>query len=110
VLYDARRRDLRFFVVRNGSSQAIISAGVAPRISGWFELKVSQAGSQIQAYVDNTLLLESNDLTFTGPGSAGFIIQSAPAAFQFLRVRKGLDLDPLLGPLPTPAKAPTRVL
>jgi len=67
VRANALENNFRLYTMVNGKRSTIASATVAePKLAEWHVLRVVATGRRIQAYLNDALLLDHEDKTFTG--------------------------------------------
>lgn len=67
VRANARESNFRLYTMVNGRRSTIASATVAePKLGEWHRMRVVAKGPKIQAYLNDALLLDHEDKTFTG--------------------------------------------
>src|SRR5262245_2416709 len=67
VRANALENNFRLYTMVNGKRSTIASARVTePKLGEWHTIRVVAQGSKIQAYLNDALLLDHNDKTFTG--------------------------------------------
>jgi hypothetical protein len=67
VRANALENNFRLYAIVNGKRSTIASARVTePRLGQWHRLRVVAKGPRIQAYLDDSLLLDHEDKTFSG--------------------------------------------
>ena len=67
VRANALENNFRLYTIVNGKRSTIASARVTdPKLGEWHRIRVVAKGPKIQAYLDNALLLDHQDKTFTG--------------------------------------------
>jgi len=67
VRANALENNFRLYTMVDGQRRVIASAKVTePKLGEWHRLRVVARGTKIQAYLDDILLLEHDDKTFTG--------------------------------------------
>src|SRR5438094_9953837 len=67
VRANALENNFRLYMIVNGRRSTIASARVTePRLGEWHKIRVVAKGPKIQAYLDDSLLLDHEDKTFTG--------------------------------------------
>ena len=67
VRANALENNFRLYTVVNGKRSTIASATVAePKLGEWHKIRVVAKGPKIQAYLNDSLLLDHEDKTFTG--------------------------------------------
>jgi hypothetical protein len=67
VRANALENNFRLYAIVNGKRSTIASARVTePRLGEWHRLRVVAKGPRIQAYLDDSLLLDHEDRTFSG--------------------------------------------
>src|SRR2546426_4044789 len=67
VRANALENNFRLYTLVNGKRSTIASARVTePKLGEWHKIRVVAQGSKIQAYLNDALLLDHNDKTFTG--------------------------------------------
>jgi len=63
----ALENNFRLYTIVNGKRSTIASARVTePKLGEWHRIRVVAKGPRIQAYLDDALLLDHEDKTFTG--------------------------------------------
>src|SRR5260370_38331505 len=66
VRANALENNFRLYTMVNGKRSTIASARVTePKLGEWHRIRVVAKGSKIQAYLDDVLLLDHEDKTFT---------------------------------------------
>jgi hypothetical protein len=66
VRANALENNFRLYTIVNGKRSTIASAPVTePKLGTWHTIRVVARGPKIQAYLDDTLLLDHEDKTFT---------------------------------------------
>jgi hypothetical protein len=66
VRANALENNFRLYTVANGKRSTIASATVPePKLGAWHKIRVIANGPRIQAYLDDALLLQHSDKTFT---------------------------------------------
>ena len=66
VRANALENNFRFYSIVNGKRSTIASARVAePKLGAWHTIRVIATGPRVQAYLNNTPLLDHQDKTFT---------------------------------------------
>jgi hypothetical protein len=64
---NALENNFRLYTIVNGKRSTVASARVAePRLGEWHKIRVVAKGSKIQAYLDDSLLLDHENKSFTG--------------------------------------------
>ncbi len=64
---NALENNFRLYTMVAGQRRVIASAKVAePTLGEWHSIRVVAKGARVQAYLDNALLLDHDDKTFTG--------------------------------------------
>jgi Domain of Unknown Function (DUF1080) len=67
VRANALENNFRLYTIVNGKRSTIASARVTePKLGEWHRIRVVAKGPRIQAYLDDALLLDHEDKTFTG--------------------------------------------
>ena len=67
VRANALENNFRLYTIVNGKRSTIASARVTePKLGTWHTIRVVARGPKIQAYLDDALLLDHDDKTFTG--------------------------------------------
>ena len=67
VRANALENNFRLYTIVNGKRSTIASARVTePKLGEWHRIRVVAKGPKIQAYLDDSLLLDHDDKTFTG--------------------------------------------
>jgi len=67
VRANALENNFRLYMIVNGKRSTIASARVTePKLGEWHKIRVVAKGPKIQAYLDDSLLLDHEDKTFTG--------------------------------------------
>lgn len=67
VRANALENNFRLYTMVNGRRSTIASARVTePKLGEWHKIRVVAKGPKIQAYLDDSLLLDHEDKTFTG--------------------------------------------
>ena len=67
VRANALENNFRLYTIVNGKRSTIASARVTePKLGEWHRIRVVAKGRKIQAYLDDALLLDHEDKTFTG--------------------------------------------
>jgi len=67
VRANALENNFRLYTLVNGKRSTIASATVAePKLGAWHKIRVVATGPKIQAYLNDALLLEHSDKTYTG--------------------------------------------
>jgi 3-keto-disaccharide hydrolase len=67
VRANALENNFRLYAIVNGKRSTIASARVTePKLGEWHKIRVVARGPKIQAYLDDALLLDHEDKTFTG--------------------------------------------
>jgi len=67
VRANALENNFRLYTMVNGKRSTIASARVTePKLGEWHRIRVVAKGPKIQAYLDDSLLLDHEDKTFTG--------------------------------------------
>lgn len=67
VRANALENNFRLYTIVNGKRSTIASARVTePKLGEWHSIRVVAKGPRIQAYLDDALLLDHEDKTFTG--------------------------------------------
>ena len=67
VRANALENNFRLYTIVNGKRSTISSARVTePKLGEWHRIRVVAKGPRIQAYLDDALLLDHEDKTFTG--------------------------------------------
>ena len=67
VRANALENNFRLYMMVNGKRSTIASARVTePKLGEWHKIRVVAKGPKIQAYLDDALLLDHEDKTFTG--------------------------------------------
>ena len=67
VRANALENNFRLYTIVNGKRSTIASARVTePKLGEWHHIRVVAKGPKIQAYLDDALLLDHEDKTFTG--------------------------------------------
>jgi Domain of Unknown Function (DUF1080) len=67
VRANALENNFRLYAIVNGKRSTIASARVTePKLGEWHRIRVVAKGPKIQAYLDDSLLLDHEDKTFTG--------------------------------------------
>jgi hypothetical protein len=67
VRANALENNFRLYTIVNGKRSTIASARVTePKLGEWHRIRVVAKGPKIQAYLDDSLLLDHEDKTFTG--------------------------------------------
>ncbi len=67
VRANALENNFRLYTMVNGKRSTVASAAVAePKLAEWHVLRVVAKGPRIQAYLNDALLLDYEDKTFTG--------------------------------------------
>jgi hypothetical protein len=67
VRANARENNFRLYTTVNGKRSTIASARVTePKLGEWHKIRVVAKGPKIQAYLDDSLLLDHEDKTFMG--------------------------------------------
>ena len=67
VRANALENNFRLYTIVNGKRSTIASARVTePKLGEWHRIRVVAKGPKIQAYLDDALLLDHEDKTFTG--------------------------------------------
>jgi hypothetical protein len=67
VRANALENNFRLYTIVNGKRSTIASARVTePKLGEWHRIRVVAKGPKIQAYLDDLLLLDHEDKTFTG--------------------------------------------
>src|SRR5437870_8544034 len=67
VRANALENNFRLYTMVNGKRSTIASARVTePKLGEWHKIRVVAKGPKIQAYLDDALLLDHEDKTFTG--------------------------------------------
>src|SRR6058998_4164453 len=67
VRANALENNFRLYIIVNGKRSTIASARVTePKLGEWNKIRVVAKGPKIQAYLDDSLLLDHEDKTFTG--------------------------------------------
>jgi len=66
VRANALENNFRLYTIVNGKRSTVASARVTePKLGTWHRIRVVAAGPKIQAYLDDALLLDHQDKTFT---------------------------------------------
>ena len=66
VRTNALENNFRLYTIVNGKRSTVASARVTePKLGTWHRIRVVAAGPKIQAYLDDALLLDHQDKTFT---------------------------------------------
>jgi len=64
---NALENNFRLYTMRDGQRRMIASATVTePKLGEWHSIRVVAKGTKVQAYLDDALLLDHEDRTFTG--------------------------------------------
>ena len=64
---NALENNFRLYTMTDGQRRVIASATVTePKLGEWHSIRVVAKGAKVQAYLDNALLLDHDDRTFTG--------------------------------------------
>ena len=64
---NALENNFRLYTMRDGLRRMIASATVTePKLGEWHSIRVVAKGTKVQAYLDDALLLDHEDRTFTG--------------------------------------------
>ena len=64
---NALENNFRLYTMRDGQRRMIASATVTePKLGEWHTIRVVAKGTKVQAYLDDALLLDHEDRTFTG--------------------------------------------
>lgn len=80
--------NFRFYVVVNGNRKQLASATVQPPSMGkWHSIKVVMIDNHLQAYLDGTLLIETNDDTFTTGGIGLWTKADSVTEFKDLQIK-----------------------
>jgi len=67
VRANALENNFRLYMIVNGKRSTIASARVTePKLGEWHRIRVVAKGPNVQAYLDDALLLDHEDKTFTG--------------------------------------------
>ena len=67
VRANALENNFRLYTMRAGQRRMIASATVTePKLGEWHTIRVVAKGTKVQAYLDDALLLDHDDRTFTG--------------------------------------------
>ena len=67
VRANALENNFRLYTIVNGKRSTVASARVTePKLGEWHRIRVVAKGPRIQAYLDDALLLDHEDKTFTG--------------------------------------------
>jgi len=67
VRANALENNFRLYTMRDGQRRMIASATVTePKLGEWHRIRVVAKGAKVQAYLDDALLLDHDDRTFTG--------------------------------------------
>ena len=67
VRANALENNFRLYTIVNGKRSTIASARVTePKLGEWHRIRVVAKGPKVQAYMDDALLLDHEDKTFTG--------------------------------------------
>ena len=67
VRANALENNFRLYTMRDGQRRMIASATVTePKLGEWHRIRVVAKGAKVQAYLDDTLLLDHDDRTFSG--------------------------------------------
>src|SRR5215510_10991043 len=67
VRANALENNFRLYTIVNGKRSTIASARVTePKLGEWHRIRVVAKGPRVQAYLDDALLLDHEDKTFTG--------------------------------------------
>jgi hypothetical protein len=67
VRANALENNFRFYTMVNGKRSTVASARVTePKLGEWHRIRVVAKGPKVQAYLDDALLLDHEDKTFTG--------------------------------------------
>src|SRR5438309_6147059 len=67
VRANALENNFRLYTMVNGKRSTIASATVSePKLGAWHKIRVVASGPKIQAYLNDALLLDHDDRTFTG--------------------------------------------